>query len=193
MGKLSLEFCKYSLYKTVLGLMHVHSENAIWRDLKSDNICVTSNGDFKFLDFDYSCLKNEEEQTFTEKAGTVCWMAPEIFRNVPYDEKVDIYSLSMFAIELAEGDPPNIDEPPQRVIFRAVKDEKVPRISAKWPVEFQDFIDCAGDKNPKTRWSAEQLLAHPFLQGADRLLDEWKAEWKKWDDIIKRNKSYDHF
>ena len=63
-GRLSIEFCKYSLYKTVLGLIHVHSENVIWRDLKSDNICVNAHGDFKFLDFDYSCLKNEEEQTF---------------------------------------------------------------------------------------------------------------------------------
>ena len=61
MGKLTLEFCKYSLYKTVLGLVHMHNQDVIWRDLKSDNICVTSEGDFKFLDFDYSVLKSEEK------------------------------------------------------------------------------------------------------------------------------------
>ena len=108
-GRLSVEFCKYSLYKTALGLMHIHSENVIWRDVKSDNIFVNCNGDFKFLDFDFACLKNEEKQTFTEKYGTVCWMAPELIKGIaPYDEKVDIYSLAIFAIELAEGEPPNI-------------------------------------------------------------------------------------
>ena len=40
-------------------------------------------------------------------------MAPEIIRGEhPYDEKVDIYSLAIFAIELAEGEPPNIDKHP---------------------------------------------------------------------------------
>lgn len=44
-------------------------------------------------------------------------MAPELIRGCEYDDKVDIWSLGILLIELAEGEPPYMDYPPLRVSF----------------------------------------------------------------------------
>jgi serine/threonine protein kinase len=48
-----------------------------------------------------------EEQTKRKTlVGTTYWMAPELIRSQSYDEKVDIWSLGVMTIEVAEGQPP---------------------------------------------------------------------------------------
>ena len=46
---------------------------------------------------------------------TMHWMAPEMARGDGYDYKVDIWSLGIMAMELAEGKPPYIDYDPMQV------------------------------------------------------------------------------
>ena len=77
------------------------------RDLKSDNILATYDGDIKLADFGFAVQLTKESNKRNSKVGTVCWMAPEIVLGQDkYDNKVDIWSLGIFAMELAEGDPP---------------------------------------------------------------------------------------
>ena len=52
--------------------------------------------------------------------GTPYWMAPELIRGYDYSFKVDIWSLGVLAVELAEGYPPFIDLPPLRAVFLIV-------------------------------------------------------------------------
>ena len=66
----------------------------------------------------------------------MCWMAPELIEGrAQYDNKVDVWSLGIFAIELAEGEPPYIAEHHTRVLFNIVQNEPPP-ISSKWSPEF---------------------------------------------------------
>ena len=70
------------------------------------------------------------------KVGTLCWMAPEIISKAfSYGLKVDIWSLGIFAIELAEGDPPYITEPQTRILY-LIATRDPPRISEDWSEPF---------------------------------------------------------
>mmetsp|Transcript_9066 Transcript_9066/g.11988 ORF Transcript_9066/g.11988 Transcript_9066/m.11988 type:complete len:102 (-) Transcript_9066:205-510(-) len=88
------------------------------RDIKSDNILINSKGDLKLADFGFAAHLTQERQNRTSRVGTVCWMAPELIKGVQkYDTKVDVWSLGILLMEMAEGQPPYINEAQARVLF----------------------------------------------------------------------------
>ena len=109
-------------------------------------------------------------------------MAPELIQakeDRQYTKKVDIWSLGIFAIELAQSLPPYINEEPTRALFNIIE-KTPPSISSKWSTLFQDFIDKCLEKDPMKRWSAEALIEHPFLEDASLSRDEWIYEFSRW-------------
>lgn len=75
----ALELCRQN------GIIH--------RDIKPQNIFVSKYGDYKLGDF--GVAKEENIRGAADKVGTYAYMAPEVYKNKPYDESVDIYSLGM--------------------------------------------------------------------------------------------------
>ena len=109
-GKIPENVCAYIIYQTLQGLYSLHRRNIVHRDIKSDNILINNEGDLKLADFGYAAQLTLERDNRTTKVGTVCWMAPElILGKASYDAKVDIWSLGIFALELATGEPPYLD------------------------------------------------------------------------------------
>ena len=58
----SEDFCKYCLYMTALGLFKMHSKNVLHRDIKSDNILCSRNGDVKIADLGFSVFLSQQEK-----------------------------------------------------------------------------------------------------------------------------------
>uniref|UniRef100_A0A5B7AT19 non-specific serine/threonine protein kinase n=1 Tax=Davidia involucrata TaxID=16924 RepID=A0A5B7AT19_DAVIN len=85
------------------GMNYLHHFNppVIHRDLKSSNLLVDKNWTVKVGDFGLSRLKHETYLTTKTGKGTPQWMAPEVLRNEPSDEKSDIYSYGVILWELA--------------------------------------------------------------------------------------------
>ena len=117
-------------------------------------------------------------------------MAPELIianqkKDRKYSHKVDIWSLGIFAIEMAEGVPPYIDDEADRALFNIVQKES-PSISNRWSEDFKDFVKRCLIKSPRQRWSAGALLEHPFLRKAENLKQNWIDEFSKWRSISNR-------
>lgn len=78
----------------------------IHRDIKADNILLTSEGLAKISDFGVSTQLANTFASQDSVIGSPFWMSPEILNRNKYNNKTDIWSIGVTAIELAENEPP---------------------------------------------------------------------------------------
>ncbi|KAL6174640.1 hypothetical protein ACLB2K_051286 [Fragaria x ananassa] len=84
------------------GMNYLHRRNPpiVHRDLKSSNLMVDKNWTVKVGDFGLSKLKNATFLTAKSGRGTPQWMAPEVLRNEPSNEKSDVFSFGVILWEI---------------------------------------------------------------------------------------------
>ncbi|KAL4331932.1 hypothetical protein GQ457_07G009400 [Hibiscus cannabinus] len=84
------------------GMNYLHHRNPpiVHRDLKSSNLLVDRNWNVKVGDFGLSRWKNGTFLTTKSGRGTPQWMAPEVLRNEPSNEKSDVFSFGVILWEL---------------------------------------------------------------------------------------------
>ncbi|KAG8651638.1 hypothetical protein MANES_06G007900v8 [Manihot esculenta] len=87
---------------TARGMNYLHNctPMIVHRDLKSPNLLVDKNWVVKVSDFGLSRMKHNTFLSSRSAAGTAEWMAPEVLRNEPSDEKCDVYSFGVILWEL---------------------------------------------------------------------------------------------
>ncbi|XP_064032441.1 serine/threonine-protein kinase PAK 3-like [Pogoniulus pusillus] len=149
------------------GLDCLHSNNIIHRDIKGCNILLGMDGSVKLADFGVCALLTPEQSKRTSYAGTPHWMAPEILKEEPYGAKVDIWSLGITAVEMAEGEPPFASESDNRVCDLLAAGE-TPKLQnpEELSAALLSFLQYCLEVDVDRRWSARDLLQHPFVTAA---------------------------
>ncbi|KAJ6319551.1 hypothetical protein OIU78_015051 [Salix suchowensis] len=99
-------------------------------------------------------------------AGTPMFMAPEVARGEEQGLASDIWALGCTIIEMASGGAPwhNVSDPVS-IIYRVGYSGHLPEFPCCLSEQARDFLDKCLRRDPKERWTASQLLAHPFLVG----------------------------
>ncbi|CAG09940.1 unnamed protein product, partial [Tetraodon nigroviridis] len=162
----------YILYSALLGLQHLHNNQIIHRDVKGNNILLTTEGGVKLVDFGVSAQLTSARLRRNTSVGTPFWMAPEVIAceqqyDYSYDARCDVWSLGITAIELADGDPPLAEMHPVKALFKIPRNPSPTlRTPDQWCRSFSHFISQCLIKDFEARPSVTHLLEHPFIKQA---------------------------
>ena len=109
------------------GLDAAHEKGIIHRDIKSENIMLTSSGGIKVMDFGLARIKGASELTQSASTvGTVAYMSPEQLDGRNVDTRTDIFSYGVVLYELLVGKLPFKGEHPSTMIHSILHDEPEP-------------------------------------------------------------------
>jgi NIMA (never in mitosis gene a)-related kinase 1/4/5 len=93
------------LVQMTRGLKALHELNILHRDLKSANVFMSSDGVVKLGDLNVSKVAQQNGLLMTQ-TGTPYYASPEVWKDQPYDNKSDIWSLGCVIYEMTTLNPP---------------------------------------------------------------------------------------
>ncbi|CAK57055.1 unnamed protein product (macronuclear) [Paramecium tetraurelia] len=145
---------------------YLHSQDIIHRDIKPDNIIITTEGQLKLIDFGLS--SHSESKLSYDKCGTLLFMAPEMIFKQPYLKSVDIWSCGIIAYQLINKKHPFWDPLESTSTFIQRVQQFNPNFSGMNEYQRSFFLKCAA-YSPEARMNATQALQHPWLSGKGEL------------------------
>ncbi len=172
------------------GIQAAHAKNIIHRDIKPQNIIISTDGKVKVTDFGIARAVSEHT-IHSDVMGSVHYASPEQARNGYVSNKSDIYSLGIVMYEMVTGRVPFDGDTTVAVAIQHLQDEMIaPSAYAKdLPISLEKIILKCTQKSPDRRYdSMESLLIDlrksllspnedfvtlvPFTQDKTRVLSE---------------------
>ncbi|KAI9737760.1 MAG: hypothetical protein M1834_009128 [Cirrosporium novae-zelandiae] len=164
------------------GLLYLHEQGVIHRDIKGANILTTKQGLVKLADFGVASRTTGLHESTV--VGTPYWMAPEVIELSGATTASDIWSLGCTVIELLDGKPPYHKLQPMPALFRIVNDDHPPLPEGASPA-VRDFLMQCFQKDPNLRVSARRLLKHPWIVNARRTDSSVPKKPTQYEEAVK--------
>ena len=157
----------YFVSSILRGLHYLHKEkHMIHRDIKPDNVLISSCGEIKLCDFGV-CRELANSAAFCNTfVGTMIYMSPErIFRNA-YSYAGDIWSFGLTVIELATGVYPYPKLTNFIELVEYLQNMSPPQLpdNGLFSPELRNFVSTCMHKEPENRATVAQLLDHPWVK-----------------------------
>ncbi|KAM1378089.1 hypothetical protein ACFX13_040230 [Malus domestica] len=161
----------YVARQVLNGLNYLHTHKIIHRDIKPTNLLVNCLMEVKIADFGVSKIMCRTLDACNSYVGTCAYMSPERFDPDTYGGNYngyasDIWSLGLTLMELYMGHFPFLppgQRPDWATLMCAICFGEPPTLPEGVSEEFRSFMECCLQKESGKRWSAAQLLTHPFV------------------------------
>uniref|UniRef100_A0A8C5HZI3 Mitogen-activated protein kinase kinase kinase 12 n=1 Tax=Gouania willdenowi TaxID=441366 RepID=A0A8C5HZI3_GOUWI len=171
------------------GMNYLHLHKIIHRDLKSPNMLITHDDLVKISDFGTS-KELSDKSTKMSFAGTVAWMAPEVIRNEPVSEKVDIWSFGVVLWEMLTGEVPYKDVDSSAIIWGVGNNSLQLPVPESCPDGFKILLRQCWNCKPRNRPSFRQILLHLDIASADVMSTPQETYFKsqaEWREEVKQH------
>lgn len=163
------------------GLDYLHLKGIVHSDLKCKNVLLGSSGNVKLADFGAAERINSpkngaKSRNFTQSmCGTPLWMAPEVLRNEGLSCASDIWSLGCTIIEMATGKLPWGEDisNPMAAVYKIACSNETPQFPSEFSKQGLDFLSKCLARDPRKRWSSQELLSHPFVSRISNSMDSF--------------------
>nr|XP_025878158.1 3-phosphoinositide-dependent protein kinase 1 isoform X2 [Oryza sativa Japonica Group] len=178
-GRLSEDEARFYAAEIVDILEYLHSLGLIHRDVKPENLLLTSDGHIKIADFGsvkptkdtpIKVLPNSTNERACTFVGTAAYVPPEVLNSAPPTFGNDLWALGCTLYQLLSGSSPFKDASEWLIFQRIIaRDLKIPEYFSD---DARDLIDKLLDVDPSKRPGAGpdgyvSLKKHPFFRGID--------------------------
>jgi serine/threonine protein kinase len=148
-----------------------HARGLIHRDIKPQNILLTSADDFAYL-IDFGIAQNLADTRLTTEGsavGSVAYMAPERFEDRPTTAAVDVYSLAAVLYEMLTGEVPFRANGLEQVIaaHTSLPPPRPSLVNPRLPAAFDDVIARGMAKDPDDRFGTAGGLGRAAQRAVD--------------------------
>ncbi|CAD8163976.1 unnamed protein product [Paramecium pentaurelia] len=146
-----------------LAMNHIHERKILHRDLKTQNIFLTSKNDVKIGDFGIARVLQHTYDCAKTAIGTPYYLSPEICQEKPYNQKSDIWSLGCILYELTTLNHA-FDALSMKELVLKILRGTYPPIPSQYSSELQSLIADMLIKDPSKRPSIKRILERDFLK-----------------------------
>ena len=168
-GKLTVKEATSIAIQVSMGLEAAHNRNIVHRDIKPQNIIISTDGKVKVTDFGIARVASSSTIS-TNAMGSVHYSSPEQVRGGYSDYKSDIYSLGITMYEMVTGRVPFDGDTTVAIAIKHLQDEMVPpsQYAPELPHSLEEIIIKCTQKSPDRRYNtlAELIndLKHSLIE-----------------------------
>ncbi|CAK58779.1 unnamed protein product (macronuclear) [Paramecium tetraurelia] len=147
-------------FQIASGLKALHDLKIFHRDLKSANVFLQSNGDVKLGDMNVS--KVAKKGLLYTQTGTPYYASPEVWKDLPYDQKSDIWSLGCVTYEMAALKPPFRAEDMEGLYKKVIRG-LYPKLPSQYSQDLQNVIRMMLQVQTNLRPTSYALTELPYF------------------------------
>ena len=158
-GQLSFKEAVSIAIQVGRGIEAAHNKNIVHRDIKPQNIMISTEGKVKVTDFGIARAATSNTIS-SDVMGSVHYSSPEQARNGFVDGKSDIYSLGIVMYEMVTGRVPFDGDTTVAVAIQHLQEEMIPPsvYAPNLPISMEKIILKCTQKNPDRRYASMTAL-----------------------------------
>eukprot|EP00358_Blepharisma_japonicum_P005070 CAMPEP_0202944944 /NCGR_PEP_ID=MMETSP1395-20130829/5881_1 /ASSEMBLY_ACC=CAM_ASM_000871 /TAXON_ID=5961 /ORGANISM="Blepharisma japonicum, Strain Stock R1072" /LENGTH=346 /DNA_ID=CAMNT_0049644391 /DNA_START=83 /DNA_END=1123 /DNA_ORIENTATION=- len=170
-----------------LAIKHIHDRKILHRDLKTQNVFLTSKGEIKIGDFGISRVLQHTYDCAQTAIGTPYYLSPEICQEKPYNQKSDIWSLGCILYEIVTLRHA-FDASSMKGLVVKILRGTYPSIPSCYSQNLRDLIEEMLQKDPHKRPSIKRILEKEFLSSRiSQLLSQTVAKHEFGKTFLAKN------